>query len=88
MRSDIHRRLAPAPRSRLRAAVGRTVTAHVLRLRWAWRRRRELRRLAEFDDRMPCDIGLSRGDVERALARPFRHDVEAERRRRRPCSRS
>jgi len=46
----------------------------------AWRQRRELRRLSELDDRMLRDIGLSRGDVERALARPFWHAAHAERR--------
>jgi uncharacterized protein YjiS (DUF1127 family) len=38
------------------------------------RNRRETRRLAEFDDRMLSDIGLTRADVEGALAGPLWDD--------------
>ena len=78
MRSDIQRP-ATVPRNRWLAALDRNASAAVRRLRAAWRQRRELRRLAAFDDRMLRDIGVSRGDVERALASPFRHEVEPER---------
>jgi uncharacterized protein YjiS (DUF1127 family) len=36
-----------------------------------WRHRREIRKLAEFDDRMLSDIGLTRSEVVGALAEPF-----------------
>ena len=35
-------------------------------LRWR-RRRRDARRLMEFDDHLLRDVGLSRGEVERAV---------------------
>lgn len=79
MPCDIQRP-ATLPPHRWLAGLDHTVSAAVLRLRAAWRQRRELRRLAAFDDRMLRDIGVSRGDVERALASPFRQDVEPERR--------
>jgi uncharacterized protein YjiS (DUF1127 family) len=42
---------------------------HVIRL---WFRRVEARRaLARLDDHLLHDIGMTRGDVERALLRPF-----------------
>lgn len=38
----------------------------------AWRNRREIRHLLEFDDHMLADIGLSRSDVLAAMMRdPF-----------------
>jgi uncharacterized protein YjiS (DUF1127 family) len=37
----------------------------------ALRDRREVKHLAEFDDRMLKDIGLVRSDVDSALAQPF-----------------
>jgi len=40
----------------------------------ALRHRREIRNLAEFDDRMLKDIGLVRSDVESALAEPLHHN--------------
>jgi uncharacterized protein YjiS (DUF1127 family) len=39
-----------------------------------WRHRREIRNLAEFDDRMLSDIGLTRSEVMGALAEPFLRD--------------
>jgi uncharacterized protein YjiS (DUF1127 family) len=40
----------------------------------AFKDRREIRHLAEFDDRMLKDIGLTRNDVDSALAEPiFNH---------------
>ncbi len=39
----------------------------------AWKDRREVRNLAEFDDRMLKDIGLVRSDVDSALAEPLHH---------------
>jgi uncharacterized protein YjiS (DUF1127 family) len=40
----------------------------------ALRHRREIMLLAELDDRMLKDIGLSRADVDSALAEPFFHN--------------
>ncbi|MGO4387263.1 DUF1127 domain-containing protein [Microvirga sp. 2YAF29] len=37
----------------------------------AFRDRREIMNLAEFDDRMLADIGLTRGDVRSALEEPM-----------------
>lgn len=39
-----------------------------------WTNRRRVADLAEFDDRMLCDIGLTRQDVRQALDLPFSHD--------------
>jgi uncharacterized protein YjiS (DUF1127 family) len=47
----------------LGAALGPVVTR--------WRHRREIRNLSEFDDRMLSDIGLTRSEVQGALAEPF-----------------
>ena len=48
--------------------VAVTVIGNVARF---WRHRREIRNLAEFDDRMLSDIGLTRSEVMGALAEPF-----------------
>lgn len=39
----------------------------------AFKDRREVRNLAEFDERMLKDIGLTRSDVVSALAEPIHH---------------
>ncbi len=39
----------------------------------AFKDRREVRNLAEFDERMLKDIGLTRDDVENALTEPLHH---------------
>lgn len=39
----------------------------------AFQDRQEVRNLAEFDERMLRDIGLTRGDVESALMEPVHH---------------
>ena len=39
----------------------------------ALQHRREVRNLAEFDERMLRDIGLTRDDVESALTEPLHH---------------
>lgn len=46
-------------------------------LRWMeeHRRRAELRRLLEKDNRMLEDIGLTRGDIEDALSQPIQADA-------------
>jgi len=40
----------------------------------AWKRRRQIATLVDFDDHMLSDIGLSRRDVQEALELPFSHD--------------
>jgi len=55
------------------ASVKRVIRA-VSDLSRAWRHRREIMQLAEFDDHMLKDIGLTRSDVEGALAEPLLHN--------------
>lgn len=52
------------------AARGPRASTLATRLWRTWRRRQELRRLREVDDRLLRDIGVSRGEVERELATP------------------
>ena len=59
-----------APFRRLGSATGAALGSVVTR----WRHRREIRNLAEFDDRMLSDLGLTRSEVEGALAEPFFRD--------------
>ena len=46
-------------------------TRSLVALTQALKHRREVKHLAEFDDRMLKDIGLTRSDVSGALAEPF-----------------
>lgn len=52
------------------AALGQFARALTNLVR-ALQHRREVKHLAEFDDRMLKDIGLTRGDVTSALDEPF-----------------
>jgi uncharacterized protein YjiS (DUF1127 family) len=40
----------------------------------AWKYRKQVAGLGEFDDHMLADIGLTRRDVREALELPFSHD--------------
>jgi uncharacterized protein YjiS (DUF1127 family) len=40
----------------------------------AWKHRRQVATLVEFDEHMLSDIGLTRTDVQEALDLPFSHD--------------
>jgi uncharacterized protein YjiS (DUF1127 family) len=40
----------------------------------AWKSRREVANLSDFDDHLLADIGLTRGDVREALDLPFSYD--------------
>lgn len=40
----------------------------------AWKRRKQIATLVDFDDHMLADIGLTRRDVREALDLPFSHD--------------
>jgi uncharacterized protein YjiS (DUF1127 family) len=65
---------APTSRSQAFAAMG---TAVVRVGRWvadAWRHRHDAVALASFDDRMLADIGLTRADLNDALAEPLWRD--------------
>jgi uncharacterized protein YjiS (DUF1127 family) len=48
--------------------------AWLSRLTAAYRARRDLDRLAQFDDRMLRDVGLTRGDLRDAVAQPLWRD--------------
>ena len=66
--------VAPSSCSQAFAAVG---TAAVRVGRWvadAWRHRHDAAALASFDDRMLADIGLTRADLNDALAEPLWRD--------------
>jgi uncharacterized protein YjiS (DUF1127 family) len=61
----IHARRAPAP-------LFQGLFSRLADTFFAWQQRTEQRRrLAQFDDRMLRDIGLSRADVEHETAKPF-----------------
>jgi uncharacterized protein YjiS (DUF1127 family) len=65
---------ARSPAWRLRQASGEAGTAVIFaarRLISLWRDRRAARQLAELDDRLLKDIGVSRGEVHDALAGPL-----------------
>lgn len=66
-------RTAPAFAAGARRVLGPVVTI-VAGLGRAIANRSEVRQLAEFDDRMLADIGLSRSDVLGALAEPMHKD--------------
>jgi uncharacterized protein YjiS (DUF1127 family) len=67
----------PALLAQAVAALGATVGR--ARRQWveAWRRRRDFATLASFDDYMLKDIGLTRGDLNDALAEPLWRDPTA-----------
>lgn len=63
----------PFARTPIPAAMLRPVSAlarRALTLVAGWRNRREIVRLATFDDRLLRDIGLTRADVDWALLQP------------------
>jgi uncharacterized protein YjiS (DUF1127 family) len=64
---------ACAARRAFAAAAGR-VQGALVRLAEALKNRRVAVRLAEFDDRMLADIGLTRSDLRDAYAEPLWHD--------------
>ena len=63
--------LLPASLTASLARVGSVVGLAFGGVATRWRHRREIRNLAEFDDRMLSDIGLTRSDVSSALAEPL-----------------
>ena len=58
------------PFRRLGSAIGAALGSVATRLR----HRHEIRNLAEFDDRMLSDIGLTRSDLRDAYSEPLWHD--------------
>ena len=67
-------RSATLTTTRFGSAVLGQVARSVAEAIKALRHRREVKHLAEFDDRMLKDIGLMRSDVDSALAEPFFHN--------------
>lgn len=63
--------LAPAQGLEIAVRTARTVLRLSANLLDFFQDRREVRHLAELDDRALKDIGLLRGDVDGALAEPF-----------------
>jgi uncharacterized protein YjiS (DUF1127 family) len=63
--------LAPAAGLAIVSRTVRTALRQIGGLMKAIQHRREVRHLAELDDRILKDIGLSRADVHGALAEPF-----------------
>lgn len=63
----------PLPLSGLSAAA-RALRCGLSRLIQNYKNRREAEALADFDDRMLADIGLTRGDLRDAYAQPFWRD--------------
>jgi uncharacterized protein YjiS (DUF1127 family) len=63
-----------SPGTRLIAAIARAVALALRRIAQAYRNRRDAAVLANLDDRMLADIGITRSDVRDALAEPLWHD--------------
>jgi uncharacterized protein YjiS (DUF1127 family) len=60
------------PRQRNAVLALSDAANHILATLWEWRRRsRDRARLAELDDRMLKDIGLTRTDAEFLINKPF-----------------
>jgi uncharacterized protein YjiS (DUF1127 family) len=56
------------------AGILYTVARKVQESLEAWKHRRQIATLVDFDDHMLSDIGLTRRDVREALDLPFSHD--------------
>jgi len=67
----------PALLTQTVAALGATARRAFRQLAVAWRRRNDAVTLASFDDYMLRDIGLTRGDLNDALAEPLWRDPTA-----------
>jgi uncharacterized protein YjiS (DUF1127 family) len=68
---------APSSYSQALVAFGAAVVRAGRWLADAWRHRRDAVALAAFDDRMLADIGLTRCDLNDALAQPLWRDPTA-----------
>src|SRR5262245_38637494 len=66
--------IAPSSCAQAFAAVGMAVARAGSWLANAWRHRHDAAALARLDDRMLADIGLTRGDLNDALAEPLWRD--------------
>src|SRR5262245_29365579 len=71
--ADISRPIS-SPGTQLIAAIARAWVLALRRIAQAWRNRRDAAALANLDDRMLADIGITRSDVRDALAEPLWHD--------------
>lgn len=67
----------PAPVAHAAARLGAIVTRFMRRLTASWHRRNDVAVLASFDDVLLKDLGLTRGDVNDALAEPLWRDPTA-----------
>ena len=74
MAADIDRRTNTSAGLSAAVAAAAAVTRAAWQLVVAVRHRRELAFLADHDDRMLADIGLTRGDLHDARAEPLWHD--------------
>jgi len=66
--------LAPSSCSQAFAAIGGVAIRVGRWLAHAWRHRNDAAMLAAFDDRMLADVGLTRADLNDALAEPLWRD--------------
>ena len=66
--------LAPSSCSQAFAVLGAVAVRAGRRLAEAWRHRNDATVLAAFDDRMLADVGLTRSDLNDALAEPLWRD--------------
>ena len=81
---------AAKPAVRASVALAGVVSRVLKRIARAIRNRRDASQLANLDDRMLADIGLTRSDLRDAFAEPLWHDptdVLAQRHAERRCSR-
>jgi uncharacterized protein YjiS (DUF1127 family) len=69
--------VVPVPFARALAGFAAAATRLGNRVVAAWRHRGDVTMLASFDERMLRDIGLTRGDLNDALAEPMWRDPTA-----------
>ena len=63
-----------ASQSRSEVGVLHVILEKAYEILVAWKHRRQVATLADFDDHILEDIGLTRSDVREALDLPFSHD--------------
>jgi uncharacterized protein YjiS (DUF1127 family) len=75
--STLTTQAVPAVLTQTVAALRATAQRALGQVALAWRRRNDAATLASFDDYMLRDIGLTRGDLQDALAEPLWRDPTA-----------
>ena len=73
----ITRSVAPAPLRHVFAAMAEAAAFLARRIAAAWRHRHDAAVLAGMDDRLLADIGLTRADLNDAIAEPLWRDPTA-----------